>query len=370
VEKFAKFMVATPEFLDSHFRNDLDNLTLEGETRQSMNDIMGVGFVEGAKNKIREQITLTETFNTIKMQDDIDDIQRILSRVQTNHALSRSRLDLSAQNMGLDMMEKASGSNNVDPLPLKLPPPQRTSRRNVNPSFGPGSYYFYMAANGRHVFLHPLDIRILLAKYTKYSLFPPQITLPVEAYVESSVDADLRKRCKYLAHLPEGSDVVFVETKLETIVDNEILQPFEQALKQRRSKRVEKDRKDERARVKAEEIARERERELGVWRDIDRIDFQPHASEPAESTEETPISEVPAAARQEGVWGNRSFANAANSGARRETNPGRSEVDFTEIDNHNFDVAWHELEERATQRKGRLRQLVVLGGGGGGRRHR
>jgi len=33
-----------------------------------------------------------------------------------------------------------------------------------------------------------------------------------------------------------------------------------------------------------------------------------------------------------------------------------------------FEVAWQELEEQAAQRKGRQRQMVILGGGVGRRR--
>jgi hypothetical protein len=36
----------------------------------------------------------------------------------------------------------------------------------------------------------------------------------VEAASEGSVDADLRLHCKYLSHIPEGADVVFIEASV------------------------------------------------------------------------------------------------------------------------------------------------------------
>jgi hypothetical protein len=246
--------------------------------------------------------------------------------------------------------------------------PQRFHRKNVNLSPDPASYYFYMAANGRHVFLHPLDIRILLAKFNKYSQFPPEIDILVEAFVESSVNGDLRKRCKYLGHLPEGSDVVFVEANLENIVGKEALQPFEVALRLRRNKHLEKERKEERARIRGEELARQRERADGNWRDIDRVELSNAVTGLADN-EVDPTSATPSQV-VEGAWGNRSFATAANSSqsggeTRSERQRARRDEDAGDFD---FDLAWQELEERAVQRKGRGKHLVVLGGAGGRRR--
>ena len=86
----------------------------------------------------------------------------------------------------------------------------------------------------------------------------------VEAASEGSVDADLRRRCKYLSHIPEGADVVFIEADLEGVVGAERLGAFEGAIKVRRARRREKGRRDEKARAHAEE----REREMSQFRDL------------------------------------------------------------------------------------------------------
>jgi hypothetical protein len=362
VERFARFMLATPEYLQCHFNDELRDLALEGKLREDLKDPIGAGFVEEARGRILKQIDLSFSLSTPNLQVDIGDVQRSLSR-----ALVKSSIKLPTWPTGISPANRdQASSSKIATFSEKSPLLTNRPSRLVESPLNTGSYFFYMAANGRYVFLHPLDIRILLAKYTKYSQFPPNINLLVEAFVESSVDSELRKRCKYLAHLPEGSDVVFVEANLEAEVGKEILQPFEIALKQRRERRLEKERKEECARIKAEELTRQREREVGLWRDIDRIDFRSQirgfADQNDDSSSLPPVIETSMPVI-EGAWGSRSFAKAANSEAAGRTGSKGSELGRTDDDVRNFEVAWQELEEGATQRKGRHKQMIILGAG-------
>jgi len=201
----------------------------------------------------------------------------------------------------------------------------------------------------------------------------------VESYTESSVDDDLRKRCKYLAHLPDGADVTFVEADLENVVGREGLQPFEAALKSRRLKRQEKMKRDDRARIRAEEIVRDRERQVSTWQDTDSLRhpnrFLPDfgEAEPSDEREATPLTPKLDA----GAWGTRSFASAAAAGQSQiacgdtstEGNRRRTgNIRTLAPDDIEMDLAWHEFEQRqpiSGRRKGRNNKLVILGGVGG-----
>ncbi|KAK0541024.1 hypothetical protein OC835_000344 [Tilletia horrida] len=199
---------------------------------------------------------------------------------------------------------------------------QRT-RRNLNPPAPiSSSSLFYQAASGQNIFLHPLDIKVLRTQYNSYALFPRHLRVKVGGADESTVTADLRRRCKYLNHLPMSADVVFIEidwegmvaeaeaeakTALEAstvavpvedavieeqdldktvsslpqpdkvtvshhrdtrevystttrsglpIVQRVMLKPYEQALRQRRQRRSDKTRKEDRAKLRAEEAER------------------------------------------------------------------------------------------------------------------
>jgi len=356
-------MLATPEYMRAHYASDLENLADETKERELSNDPVGLGFVEEAKNRIQRSICDNEQLDLPKVKADIDDRLDLLSSIHPKLHSTPSR----GTPLGLTgnpfIQDVGTSSSSFHPQSRPIVP----NRRNVNPPSEPGSYYFYMAANGRHAFLHPLDIRILLSKFNRYSQFPPDISLQVEAYVETSVDADLRKRCKYLAHLPEGSDVVFIEADLEPIVGKEALQPFEVALRLRRNKRSEKERKEERARVRAEDSARQREIEAGFLRDIDRIDFGNQSDNFVEVEDPLAFNPDPPPPVEQNLCSGRSFAAAAKSDSGK-TAKQRSDFEQQQDQNLDFDVAWQDLEDRSKNRKGRQKQLVILGGGGGRRR--
>ena len=114
---------------------------------------------------------------------------------------------------------------------------------------GPGWYYFYQAADGQHFYLHPLDIKVLKHEFGSYDNFPAKLKLPIIAVYESTVNNDLRKRCKYLAHLPLACDITFCEVDLSDVVssptylhfEKEILDRFEKLrLKEKAAKKEKK----------------------------------------------------------------------------------------------------------------------------------
>ncbi|KAI1320290.1 hypothetical protein EDD11_001505 [Mortierella claussenii] len=113
-------------------------------------------------------------------------------------------------------------------------------------------FYFYQAANGHHLYLQPLDIRILKQHFDTYNKFPDTITVKVLGIEETSLTEEVRKKCKYLGHLPLGCEVSFLDVALESIVGEEGVKPFETELRMRRSKRLEKEAREERERVARE----------------------------------------------------------------------------------------------------------------------
>ncbi|KAF9580090.1 hypothetical protein BGW38_003394, partial [Lunasporangiospora selenospora] len=132
---------------------------------------------------------------------------------------------------------------------------QVTSRRSTgNKSANPTTavYYFYQAANGHHLYLQPLDIRILKQHFDAYDRFPDAIKVQVLGIEETSLTEEVRKKCKYLSHLPLGCEVSFLDVALEDIVSNESLKPFEAELRLRRAKRREKEAREERERIERE----------------------------------------------------------------------------------------------------------------------
>lgn len=120
-------------------------------------------------------------------------------------------------------------------------------------SHGDSPFYFYEAL--LHYYLSPLDIRILKAAFGEFASFPTTILPRVERVSTGHiVDDDLRKRAKYLAHLPHGCEVGFLECNWTDVVVPEVLQNFEVEIGRRRKKNQEKAFREEKERLKAEKM--------------------------------------------------------------------------------------------------------------------
>lgn len=128
--------------------------------------------------------------------------------------------------------------------------------RDRRPSHGqsgqhaPAEYFFYQAL--LHYYLSPLDIRILREAFGTFASFPATILPRVERVTTAVVDEDLRKRAKYLGHLPYGCEVNFLECDWTDTVGPEVLEKFLPEIERRRRRNEEKETREEKARVYAE----------------------------------------------------------------------------------------------------------------------
>ncbi|TLD26066.1 Acetyl-CoA acetyltransferase [Venturia nashicola] len=146
--------------------------------------------------------------------------------------------------------ETPSGSS-----PTKRTEPNTAkSLRDRRPSHtgqhAPAEYFFYQAL--LHYYLSPLDIRILREAFGSFASFPSTILPRVERVSTAVVDEDLRKRAKYLGHLPYGCEVNFLECDWADTVAPEVLEKFLPEIERRRRRNEEKETREEKARLYAE----------------------------------------------------------------------------------------------------------------------
>lgn len=125
-------------------------------------------------------------------------------------------------------------------------------RLNQNETHHPDSpYFFYQAL--LHYYLAPLDIRILKSAFGDFASFPSTLLPRVERVSTGHImDDELRKRTKYLSHLPYGCEVGFLECNWTDVVPPEILIPFKDEIEKRRKRNRDKETREERDRVRAE----------------------------------------------------------------------------------------------------------------------
>ena len=114
-------------------------------------------------------------------------------------------------------------------------------------------FFFYSAPP--HLYLSPLDIRILKTKYGDFSLFPCTL-LPRVEHISTGhvVDDAMRRRAKYLGHLPRGCLISFLECDWTDIVPGEILEQFADDIEKRRKRNRDKATQEEKLRQQAERI--------------------------------------------------------------------------------------------------------------------
>ena len=191
-----------------------------------------------------------------------------LSRQRPSMPLKQSSSEL-LSNLGSNA-KSASGSNGFDGVPIvgmdQYSVPKSTSKSGDDPPMFPRTarsswkpqslhsdtrFFFYEAL--LHFYLSPLDIRILKAAFGDYSSFPSTILPRVERISGGHiVDDELRRRAKYLAHLPQGCEVAFLECNWTDLVKPEVLQGFTAEIERRRQRNQDKALREEKARVRAE----------------------------------------------------------------------------------------------------------------------
>lgn len=250
-------------------------------------------------------------------------------------------------------------------------------------------FYFYSALP--HLYLSPLDIRILKTKYGSFAAFPSTL-LPRVEHISTGhvVDDALRKRAKYLGHLPHGCVISFLECDWTDIVPAETLESFAADIERRRSRNRDKAAQEERERLQSERIEAAALRNLTGSRRphspsmehdasppfMDMADFQPLAA-PSGTTPPDPrlgfstlASMSTSPSTQRTVWGTPAIS----------TTPGMEDVPVPS----NVDDGWLKDEDLFLSPSELARQMEALntidkedngqgsssrgGGGGGGKK--
>ena len=160
----------------------------------------------------------------------------------------------SSENPAQDLnLSSASLSSQLPPNTehsyINRPRAKPSNRSHQPPNDNP--FFFYEAL--LHYYLSPLDIRILKAAFGDFASFPSTVLPQVERVSTGHiVDDELRRRAKYLAHLPHGCEVAFLECNWTDIVTPEILLEFSADIERRRNKNRKKEIREEKERVRAE----------------------------------------------------------------------------------------------------------------------
>ncbi|XP_039265012.2 E3 ubiquitin-protein ligase RNF10-like [Styela clava] len=221
---------------------ELELEELKSKLAEDLDDLEKI-FVQAAITECEDK--KTQLIGEISQQCDID----VKSLSVTDSELCRD-----------DLACKTEMENPISPAADNISSSDSSNvSGRVNARKKPSAYYFYQQNNGEHIYLNGINVKCLLKEYGSFQKCPSKITgelVNVERFVMTE---ELRKRHKYLSHLPLSCEYRIVELDLHSpIISEETLQEFEGQIKQRKVNRQRKEREENASRRKAEIQERQR----------------------------------------------------------------------------------------------------------------
>ncbi|KAI9343403.1 hypothetical protein BD770DRAFT_447427 [Pilaira anomala] len=254
--EFARFMLASPDYLEAEYGRDCIELKEALSDAKGWGSIEEIVYIENSERLVNEKIKL------LKHEKESKDVKLA---IQTWDMMFEAVSKYSKRN-GKSVVAAANATTTTTTTTTSDQVPEsyrqihqeeieeltETTRHNKNQNTPATDFYFYQAVDGQHVYLHPLDIRILKHEFGEYENFPRTIQVQATSVQESTLTEELRKKCKYLGHLPLACDVTFLEINVKEIVSPETLSVFQQELSARVKKRKDKERREDQKKRQAE----------------------------------------------------------------------------------------------------------------------
>lgn len=120
-------------------------------------------------------------------------------------------------------------------------------QQNKKRQFTDDAFYFYQASDGQHIYLHALNARCLVKEYGSLANCPDTITANIIQMENVFMSEELRKRLRYLGHLPLTCEFEVAELTLKPpVLSKETLKFFTDEIDKRRRLRQKKNREEKR----------------------------------------------------------------------------------------------------------------------------
>ncbi|XP_076282228.1 E3 ubiquitin-protein ligase RNF10 [Lasioglossum baleicum] len=136
-------------------------------------------------------------------------------------------------------------------------------------------FYFYQADDGQHLYLHAMNVKMLEQQYGSLENSPHTIKGKLLEKEGGSITEDLRRRLRYLCHLPLTCQFELAEIDLQPpIISQEVLTSFQDQLALRQKRRQQREREE---RKREKKITEEQNKRMGKFpRPNVHIDSQRH----------------------------------------------------------------------------------------------
>merc|ERR1719225_65237 len=108
------------------------------------------------------------------------------------------------------------------------------------------TFYFYQASDGQAIFLHALNVQMLVTEFGSLENCPNTIKAEILEKDSSSMTTELRDRLRYLRHLPVCTAFEVAELDISSLVSRETLGQYAAQLEERHRKRGRRAREEKR----------------------------------------------------------------------------------------------------------------------------
>merc|ERR1719225_1552506 len=99
------------------------------------------------------------------------------------------------------------------------------------------TFYFYQASDGQPIFLHALNVQMLVTEFGSLENCPSTIKAQILEKDSSSMTTDLRDRLRYLRHLPVCTAFEVAELDISNLVSRSTLGQYAAQLEERHRRR-------------------------------------------------------------------------------------------------------------------------------------
>ncbi|KAL2721086.1 RING finger protein 10 [Vespula maculifrons] len=149
------------------------------------------------------------------------------------------------------LCKEATESSNIFSSETQLPSPSQKF------------FYFYQVEDGQNVYLHAMNVKMLEMQYGSLEHCPLVITGKLLEKEVGSFTEDLRRRLRYLCHLPLTCQFEVAEIELKPpIVSEDVLNSFHEQLETRQKRRQRREREE---RKREKKIIEEENKQMGKY---------------------------------------------------------------------------------------------------------
>ncbi|KAK9303356.1 hypothetical protein QLX08_004944 [Tetragonisca angustula] len=259
-EVYSKLLIASTEDVMNIIEHERTQLKLElSKTPNSSKQ-----YIEQALDELSKRET--ELLQRTKLIEVKSEVVPQCESTTLDYKLQIEKNNIKKSQLGSQNQQETNTSTkkyvkNVDEEILKS---TESSSSNGQSTSGTSKFfYFYQAEDGQHLYLHAMNVKMLEMQYGNLENCPRIIKGKLLEKEEGSLTEDLRRRFRYLGHLPLTCQFEVAEIELKPpIVSREILFSFRDQLTLRHKRRRQREYEE---RQREREITEKENKRMGKY---------------------------------------------------------------------------------------------------------